>query len=97
METSASFEARSAPLPYPTANERSYGSVRGVPGNWYPYRDRLHRESRARRPKMLRQMISVVVLVHLERELFAALKGQLSLNHRNVLREDSSNRYFFNF
>jgi len=40
METSASFEARSAPLPYPTANERSYGSVRGVPGNWYPYRDR---------------------------------------------------------
>jgi len=40
METSASFEARFAPLPYPTANERSYGSVRGVPGNWYPYRDR---------------------------------------------------------
>ena len=29
METSASFEARFAPLPYPTANERSYGSVRG--------------------------------------------------------------------
>ena len=21
-------------------NERSYGSVRGVPGNWYPYRER---------------------------------------------------------
>ena len=39
METSASFEARSAPLPYPTANERLYGSVRGVSGNWYPYRD----------------------------------------------------------
>ena len=43
METSASFEARSAPLPYPTANERSYGSVRGVPGNWYPYRDQSRR------------------------------------------------------
>jgi len=41
METSASFEARSAPLPYPTANQRTYGSVRGVSGNWYPYRDRL--------------------------------------------------------
>jgi hypothetical protein len=40
METSASFEARSAPLPYPTANERTYGSVRGVLGNQYPYRDR---------------------------------------------------------
>jgi hypothetical protein len=24
------------------ANERPYGSV-GVPGNWYPYRDRLKR------------------------------------------------------
>ena len=24
------------------ANERSYGSVRGVPGDWYPYRDRLN-------------------------------------------------------
>ncbi len=23
------------------ANERSYGSVRGVPGDWYPYRDQL--------------------------------------------------------
>ncbi len=41
METSASFAARSAPLPYPTANERTYGSVRGVLGNWYPYRDRV--------------------------------------------------------
>ena len=41
METSASFEARFAPLPYPTANERTYGSVRRVLGNWYPYRDRL--------------------------------------------------------
>ena len=39
METSASFEARSAPLPYPTANERTYGSVRGVLGNQHPYRD----------------------------------------------------------
>ena len=29
METSASFEARSAPLPYPIANERPSGSVRG--------------------------------------------------------------------
>jgi hypothetical protein len=28
METSASFEARSAPLPYPTAIERPYESVR---------------------------------------------------------------------
>src|SRR5271157_1090938 len=41
METSASFEARSAPLSYPTAKERPYGSVRGVPGNRYPYRDRI--------------------------------------------------------
>ena len=40
METSASFEARSAPLPYPTVNQRTYGSVRGVPGDRYPYRDR---------------------------------------------------------
>ncbi len=40
METSASFEARSAPLSHPTANKRTYGSVRGVPGNRYPYRDR---------------------------------------------------------
>jgi hypothetical protein len=39
METSVSFEARSAPSSYPTANERTYGSVRGVPGNPYPYRD----------------------------------------------------------
>jgi hypothetical protein len=39
METSASFEARYAPSLYPTANERSYGSARGVSGNWYPYRD----------------------------------------------------------
>jgi hypothetical protein len=39
METSASSEARSAPLSHPTANERLYGSVRGVSGNWYPYRD----------------------------------------------------------
>src|SRR5271157_1720322 len=39
METSASFEARSAPLSYPTAKERPYGSVRGVPCNRYPYRD----------------------------------------------------------
>ena len=31
VETSASFEARYAPLSHPTA---------GVPGNWYPYRDR---------------------------------------------------------
>jgi hypothetical protein len=44
METSASFEARSAPLPYPTANQRTYGSVRGAPGNRYPYRDRLRQE-----------------------------------------------------
>ena len=40
METSASFEARSAPLPYPTANERTYGSARGVLGNQHPYCDR---------------------------------------------------------
>ena len=40
METSASFEARSAPLPYPTVSQRTYGSVRGVPGDRYPYRDR---------------------------------------------------------
>ncbi len=40
METSASFEARSAPLSHPTAKQRTYGSVRGVPGNRYPYRDR---------------------------------------------------------
>src|ERR1039458_3484291 len=40
METSASFEARSAPLSHPTANARTYGSVRGVLGNQYPYRDR---------------------------------------------------------
>src|SRR5271157_5475580 len=31
--------AIAAPLPYPTANQRTYGSVRGVPGNRYPYRD----------------------------------------------------------
>jgi hypothetical protein len=41
METSASFEARSAPWSYPTANQRTQGSVRGVSGNRYPYRDRL--------------------------------------------------------
>jgi hypothetical protein len=41
METSASFEARSAPSSYPTANERPYGSVRGVLGNRYPYRDKM--------------------------------------------------------
>jgi hypothetical protein len=41
METPASSEGRFAPLPYPTANERPYGSVRGVSGNWYPCRDRL--------------------------------------------------------
>ena len=40
MATSASFEARSAPLPYPTVSQRTYGSVRGVPGDRYPYRDR---------------------------------------------------------
>src|SRR5208337_3304815 len=39
METSASFEARSAPLSYPTAKERPYGSVRGAAGNRCPYRD----------------------------------------------------------
>ena len=39
METSASFEARSAPLPYPTANQRPYGSVRGVRGDPHPYRE----------------------------------------------------------
>src|SRR5271157_779347 len=44
METSASFEARSAPLSYPTAKERPYGSVRGVPGNRYPYRDKMKDE-----------------------------------------------------
>jgi hypothetical protein len=40
METSASFEGRSAPSSYPTANERTYGSARGVLGNPHPYRDR---------------------------------------------------------
>jgi hypothetical protein len=40
METSASFEARYAPPSYPTAKQRTYGSVRGVSGNRYPYRDR---------------------------------------------------------
>ena len=46
METSASFEARSAQLSYPTANERTYGSVRGVLGNRYPYRDKIFERSR---------------------------------------------------
>ena len=41
METSASFEARTAPLPYPTANQRTYGSVRGAVGDHCPYRDQL--------------------------------------------------------
>jgi hypothetical protein len=51
METSASFEARSAPLPYPTANERTYGSVRGVLGNQHPYRDRLLPKAGVRVPR----------------------------------------------
>ena len=36
METSASFEARSAPLPYPTVSQRTYGSVRGYRATGIP-------------------------------------------------------------
>ena len=46
METSASFEARSAPLSYPTAKERTYGSVRGAVGNHCPYRNRFSERQR---------------------------------------------------
>ncbi len=40
METSASFEARSAPLSHPTANKRTYGSgaarIAAIPGGENP-------------------------------------------------------------
>src|SRR5712691_7124421 len=36
----ATLRRQSSEIRAVCANERSYGSVRGVPGNWYPYRDR---------------------------------------------------------
>jgi len=36
----ATLHRQSSTIRAVCANERLYGSVRGVPGNWYPYRDR---------------------------------------------------------
>jgi len=36
----ATLHRQSSAIRAVCANERLYGSVRGVPGNWYPYRDR---------------------------------------------------------
>src|SRR6516162_5336505 len=36
----ATLRRQSSKIRAVCANERMYGSVRGVPGNWYPYRDR---------------------------------------------------------
>src|SRR6516164_5310199 len=36
----ATLRRQSSEIRAVCANERKYGSVRGVPGNWYPYRDR---------------------------------------------------------